>query len=364
MHRPTFHKDELKIVGYRPAPFPMAPDIPVRNSPITSAENLRMLYRGEKPLWMAEDDAVRIFCPRIIPDYIARNNVIEADMLAPSEQVGGADMFGVEWVYVPVARGSMVVPGNPKVPDINQWEKYITFPDLDLYDWEGCAERNRDFLNTDCMISVWIQNGLFERLISFMDMQNALIAMIDEDEQEGVHRLFDRLADFYADIFGRFKKWFDVDIFYFHDDWGSQNAPFFSLDTVREMLVPYLKRIVEAAHSLGCVFEFHSCGKNEMLVPAMIEAGCDAWAGQAINDFALLHEQYGGQIIFEPTPEILPPDAADEEIRAAAQRYVDTYAAGDCIMFVPLEMPPNITQRFKDYVYEFSRIAYCGSARE
>lgn len=362
MERIPFREEELEIVGWRPSPFPMAPDTPVYNTPVSPAENYRMLMRGEKPLWMADASHVKMFCPRIIPDNVARGFVVEADGFGPDrapELAGGPDMFGVEWVYVPIAGGSMVQPGNPKVPDINEWEKYITFPDLDSYDWAGSAERNREFLNHDGMISIWVMNGLFERLVSFMDMQNALIALIDEDEQPGVHRLFDRLCGFYADLFAHYKKYYNNDIIYFHDDWGTQNAPFFSLETAREMLVPYLKRIVQACHDAGCIFEFHSCGKNEMLVPAMIEAGADAWSGQTINDYPSLYARYGDRIHFEPSPEPLPPDATDEQIREAAKAFVDTYASGSCIMTLPPLTPPA----FSRYVYEFSRVAYCGRAQ-
>ena len=34
-----------------------------------------------------------------------------------------------------------------------------------------------------------------------------------------------------------------------------------------------------------------------MLVPAMVEAGVDVWAGQPINDKALLYEEYGKDIV-------------------------------------------------------------------
>jgi hypothetical protein len=361
MERIPFRPEELEVVGRRPSPFPGAPDVLIHNTPITHAENYRAMMRGEKPLWMADTIDVQMFCPKIIPDNVARGFVVEVDGFDPNqspELAGGPDMFGVEWVYVPVAGGSMVKPGNPKVPDITEWEDYITFPDLDSYDWAGSAERNRDYLNHDGLISIWVMNGLFERLISFVDMQNALIAMVDEDEQEAVHRLFDRLCDFYADLFAHYKKYYNNDIFYFHDDWGSQNAPFFSLDTVREMLLPYLKRIVQSCHDVGCIFEFHSCGKNEMLVSAMIEAGCDAWSGQPLNDFAKLHAQYGDQIHFEPYPAPLPKDATEEQLRAIAREYVDTYASGTAIMTLPFSAPSEFAQ----YVYEYSRIAYCGKA--
>jgi hypothetical protein len=39
-----------------------------------------------------------------------------------------------------------------------------------------------------------------------MEFQYAALALIDEDQKDGVHRLFDRLADFYDDMIGRFSE--------------------------------------------------------------------------------------------------------------------------------------------------------------
>ena len=58
-----------------------------------------------------------------------------------------------------------------------------------------------------------------------------------------------------------------IDHLFFHDDWGTQLAPFFSLDTCREMLVP-----------------------------AMVEANMDAWCGQPMCDKFALWDNYGDKI--------------------------------------------------------------------
>lgn len=321
---------------------------------ISSAENLRRLLRGEAPAYMADRSAVKFFLPSLIEDNVARGMVIEA---APFDlsKAGGKDMFGVDWVFDPACGGSMEV-GEPPVEDLSRWEDFITFPDLDSYDWEGCAEANRDYLTHDGLTCVWVFTGLFERLISFVGMEDALVALIDEDEQEHVHRLFDRLCVFYAELFARFKRHFNCELIFFHDDWGTQNAPFFSLDTVREMLAPYLKRIVRSAHELGCWVEFHSCGKNEMLVPAMIEAGVDLWDGQELNDFELLHRRYP-DFHFQPYAPTLAADATQAEIEAAAEAYVDAFSNGSCIC-TTRRMPPELASRFTRHVHDYSAKRY------
>ena len=359
MERIPFRKEELEVIGQT---INMGRgSFPLLNTPISPRENFLMLLRGEDPLWIPFARDTISVTPAIIKDNIARGFVYDATPFDPNVEGGGPDMFGVEWEWVPTVRGSMVRPGNPKVPDVEEWEKYIEFPDPDSWDWAGSAEKNRALIEQkDLLFGATILNGLFERLISFCEMSEALIALIDEDEQEAVHRLFDRLADFYIRIIRNYKKYYDIDILTFHDDWGSQRAPFFSLDTVREMLVPYPKRIVDAAHELGVFFELHSCGKNEMLVPAMIEAGVDMWNGQPMNDKRMLVEKYGGSMIFGVAPGNITKDSSVEEVRDVCRRFVDEYK--DFRIYATSTMASMFAPKLREALYEFSRIAKCGCA--
>ena len=71
-----------------------------------------------------------------------------------------------------------------------------------------------------------------------MEFESAAMALIDEDQQEYVHGLFSRLATFMTSSSATTPSTSTPTASHFHDDWGSQRAPFFSLDTCREMLVP------------------------------------------------------------------------------------------------------------------------------
>ena len=56
----------------------------------------------------------------------------------------------------------------------------------------------------------------------------------------------------------------------------------------RELFKPQLKKAVDKAHELGMIFELHSCGFMEQIVPDFAEIGVDAWQGQEINDIPKL----------------------------------------------------------------------------
>lgn len=322
------------------------------NTPITVQENLFRMLDGKKPMWQPKDIDYVMFDPRIVPDNTARAQTFEFHKLTPEER-GGKDMFGITWEYIEQAGGSMVRPGRPAVTDINDWENQVEIPDVFSYDWEGSARENQGFFAEGYPIYVQVVNGLFERLISFMDFENAAIALVDDEQKPGVHRLFRKLVDIYKDLFACYKKYFGVNMICFHDDWGGQYAPFFSVDTCREMILPYLKQIFEEAHRLGMYVDFHSCGKHENLTPVMIEAGADMWYPQPMNDLDSLYETYGKDIIFG-----FMLDAKDDSEDAAwdlAVNFMEKYGKNyNTMPYIGKGTNPI----FYQYLYVLSREAY------
>jgi hypothetical protein len=356
MNHIPFHPKEMNSSAFYPSPMSGMAGARIYNTPVPPKENYLALFRRETPHWIPSGSDRRGFAPRIDPDNIARVQVLETQQLKPEERTGGKDKHGVEWVYVPVAGGSMVKPGNPLLADANDWEERVPFPDLDSWDWAGSIAANQADLEQESRaLTATIVTGFFERLISLMDFNNAAIAMIDSEQKDAVKALFGRLADLYIDMAKRFKEAYNPMILCVHDDWGSQKAPFFSLATIREMLVPAISRVVQAAHGAGMYFDMHSCGKNELIVPAYLEIGADYWSGQSINDRAMLYEKYGGKLIFGLDPDVpFSAMATDEEASAAAKRFVLKY--GPTIEKKPFVCATiNAPQAFLDTLYEESR---------
>lgn len=314
-----FSKSELTIMG-------KYGNAAILNTPITPRENFIRAIRHQNPLWIPmKTDSIN-FAPRIYQDNIARAFVVEANRYEGI--VGGKDIFGVSWIYVPKVGGSMVKPGKPFLNDISEWEEKIYFPDLEVLDWQASADENNDYLkNSNKLVEIWIFNGFFERLISFLDFEDAAVALIDEDQQEDVHKFFCALTDFYKKLIDKFAEYYAIDAIYFHDDWGSQRAPFFSIETCREMLVPYLKELVDHVHSKGLLFDFHSCGKCDELAPAMVECGMDMWGGQPMNDKPMLIDTYGKDILigihdlYRPGVQAIPDD--DKELYRQVEEFLE-----------------------------------------
>ncbi len=125
-------------------------------------------------------------------------------------------------------------------------------PDIDALDWDRCKEKNEILNTSERALHTSILNGLFERLISFMDFENAALALIDEDQQDAIHALLDRVVDMYIDLMEHFLSFMKLDGVLMHDDWGSQRAPFFAPCCCREMIAPHLKRFVDYCTAKDC----------------------------------------------------------------------------------------------------------------
>lgn len=354
---PKFDEKELNVVAEMPGFFPGMPGTPLYDFPVTRRENYIAMMKKD-PIWQVTNIESGIFTPQVYPDNVARAFVIEANPLAP-EKFGGKDMFGIDWVFVPVAGGSMVKPGSPFLKDANEWEEKIVWPDIDSWDWEGSAKANQEYLNNGTFTLHWIMNGYYERLISFMDFEGAILAMIDEEQKDAVKALFERLTDLYIKIIDKFIEYYNAEGFTVHDDWGSQKAPFFSPETAMEMVVPAMKRLTDYIHSRGCFADFHSCGHLELQVPSMIAAGWDSWGGMPMNDTQMLYDKYGDQIIIGVIPDQFDPETtSEEEQRAAAAEYVEKFCKPGKPSMISFYGAAALTPVFREELYKLSRIKY------
>ncbi len=331
------------------------------NYPCSQREGILATYRRE-PYWMI-NSFNNMFSPMVIPDNIARGFVFEAGSRQLGvKDYGGPDMFGIEWEYIETAGGSMVRPGKPYIEDANEIKEKIKFPDIDKWDWEGSAEANKNYLNPNNANCMWFLTGWYERLISFMDFEGAIMALIDEEQKDAVKDFFEELSDFYIKIFDRaIKAYPNIDMFCIHDDWGSQKETFFAPAVAEEMIVPYMKTVTDFLHSKGKYCDLHSCGQNMKQVPNMIKAGWDSWCPQAMNDTAKEYELYGDKIIIAVMPEAYDPaTTTEEEQRQRARDFVDRFMQPGKPATINFNASSLLTSAFTEEIYEYSRKKCCG----
>jgi len=357
----------MERIKYDPSEFQMEfvesrfGPAPVFHTPITPRANFRAMFDGKNPLWMPMTTESQTFCPRVDPDNIARGFVFDGEEPYDRAKYGGNDMFGIEWVFVPVVGGSMENPDKPHLmEDANDWRDVIKLPDPNTWDWEGHVAGNAAWFekNKNFDISSMLLNGMgFERLVSFMGFENAAMAIIDEDQVDAVKELCNEICDkVYIPYVDNMHKYFPgVSRITLHDDWGSQRAPFFSVDVAREVFVDIYQKFNAHVKSLGLIAELHSCGKNDLVVPAYIESGFEFWNGMYMNDKRNLFELYGDKFVFGvDAPEISNDmNASDEDLWAGAKEFCEFYIRdGKC------RTVANLTRKnpkFVADVYQISR---------
>ena len=324
MSIPKFDPKELEVVGYKLLPYYAGPKTVKLNSPISPKENFFRALRKETPYWIPFNTDTQYFAPRIFPDNVVCGLVRDGEEPLTIADYSGKGWFDTEWVFVETVGGATTVPGKQQLLDVNEW-KTLRFPDPSSYDWERSAKVNESFFERDLALKIDILCGYWERLMALMDVTDAAMAMIDEDSTDAVHQLFTALTDLYIETVDYCVEAYHPDIIQWHDDWGTQRAPFFAVDTIREMLVPHFKRLVDHVHSKGIFFEFHCCGANEPNVPLMIEAGFDLWNGQDMNDKKKLAKLYSKDIMIGVPMPMVSKEASDEEIKAAAREFFEEY---------------------------------------
>ena len=264
----------------------------------------------------------------------------------PAGGIGGKDWFGMAWEYVESAQAAAPDLNVPyMLDDICDWREVVKFPDLDAWDWEAAAkadhmdERDRE----NKLIDVVICNGLWERTNQLMGFENALCALLEEPEEVG--EFMDALVEYKIKLIQKVKQYYNPDVITFHDDWGTQNGPFMSPDTWRELIKPRHTKIVQAAHDLGIIWIQHSCGKYDQIMVDIMETGIDVLQCMDINDLGAAIEATEGKLQFLPlvhSQKYFADDAAglltEEGVRAEVhEEFMRLGATGH---YMPFLFPP------------------------
>ena len=139
------------------------------------------------------------------------------------------------------------------------------------------------------------------------------------------------LTDFYLELNFRLFSALrgKLDVFFFGNDFGTQNGLLFS----EAMWIDYFKeeyrRIIDLAHEFGLKVMVHSCGAIAPLLPHLIELNVDILdpvqttaAGMEAKE---LKNSFGGSIVFHgavDTQNVLPratPEEVSEHVRAVSE---------------------------------------------
>lgn len=261
---------------------------------ITEKENIMRFYRHEKPDHLPDMSFIHYVHPA--KGFLER----------PIDSEGMlTDWFGVEYVYDTV--GGVSLPDSRKPPlisDISKWREEVKFPDLDNWDWERAlkADKIAEVDRDQKLLIPLVQCGLYERLHALMGMQQALMAMLTDPDE--VAELLNAIAQYKCKLFKYIIEYYKPDIIRHHDDWGTQLSMQMSPETWRAFIKPHVAQFVEVCHSRGVLYEQHSCGLIERIIPDLVEIGVDSWQGMQINDVVGLKKLTNGRLNYHMSLDV------------------------------------------------------------
>ena len=209
---------ERTVVGTYPG-FKGMEDIRLRNDrgecivpdtdrfyrPIPVYENFKMLFRGETPYWIPNNGwffcDTQEFRPRQGKDCRAHHQCLDGGPLIDYTKIPKLQRgwFNLPLEWEPLSCGATVRPGNPTLEDMNDWKEVLQWPSLEEIDFDEMKRMNETYLGTDRINQLGIHLGFWERMMCLMDVSNAAIALMDEDQEYAVQSFLDKLSDFYCD---------------------------------------------------------------------------------------------------------------------------------------------------------------------
>jgi len=295
----------------------------------TAKENLLRVIHHNGPAWVPNgmESVVRIGSPAV-----------------ERPSAAGPDAFGVHWSYEPGAEGgTFPTHGGHTITDLRRWREQVTIPDVDGLDWDSVGERAAEIDRDACLVSGFVEMGLFERSYLLLGMDEALIGYVTEPEQ--MYELLGAVADYKIALIERFDDLVGLDLVWYGDDWGTQDRLFMRPEIWRATIKPHTQRIYDCMKRRGILVNQHSCGKIESILPDLVEMGADLWNPcQPCNDLAALKRRYGGRIAFcggiDSQFVLNRPGATTDEVRAEVHRRIDELASGGGYIAAPSHSVP------------------------
>ena len=201
--------------------------------------------------------------------------------------------------------------------------------------------------------------SMFERLWSYLGMEDALVYMITEPEF--VHGLLDKILEFNLKVIDIFNE-YPFDAIYFGDDWGQQRGMIMGAPLWREFIKPRMAKMYERAKKDGKFVIQHSCGDIADVFPDLIEIGLDCYqtVQPEIYDLKQIKEKYGDKLCFWgaiSTQQALPNRSPDEIRKIIADTVEIMSKGGGYILApthaIPQDVPPEnvlaMLEEFKKY---------------
>ncbi len=343
---------------------------------MNSKERVRLAFEHVEPdrvpLWYGAADGLthRLMAACGVPDEEALMRRLRIDFRRVHARyvgppLGNRNIWGVE-------RGGDYY-GQPLshplagVETIEQVEAFTGWPSPDSFDFSHLRAECEQWRDYAIIGGPWV--------VVFTDATE-LVGMAEFFEKMHTHpevmqAVMEKVSDFYYTLAVRFFETCGdlLDIFFFGDDMGTQQALLVSLNHWRAFCKPHIRRFIELGRQAGLKTMFHSCGAVRALIPDLIELGLDALNPVQVRakgmDLQELKADFGSRIAFHGAfdhQQVLPFGSVND-VRAEARRVIDIMAPGGGFCLAPShdlmldEFPPENVIALYDEAHAYGQYA-------
>ena len=234
-------------------------------------------------------------------------------------------------------------------------ENAETEKDILNYRWPKTSDFEFSDLNKECeqnlnrVIVGGLWTGIMGDSYRLHGFQNFLLNMAMNPEL--IKCLIDKVTDVYLElndtVFSALKG--KLDVWFFGNDFGSQNGLLFSRDMWNEFFYENIKKLTSLAHSYRVNVMMHSCGAISEIIPDLINAGVDILDPVQVTAKGMepgsIADRFGGKIIFHggiDTQQVLPT-ASPDQVFEHAKLVSETLGKGNGYIFAPSQsLGPDI----------------------
>ena len=209
-----------------------------------------------------------------------------------------------------------------------------TVREVERYDWPSADNLDFTVLEPSAkeagelarIVGFWWE-PVFCRLLDLFGMEEAMVKM--HTHPAVVEAAVSHIVDYILEISKPSLECTAglADIFWYGDDFSTQNGLMLSPEHWRKFLKPAYQRIFDLGKSRGLKLWFHSCGSFAEVLPDLVDMGIDVWETCQVhlkdNDPHYLKREFGDRLAFYGainTQQTLPFGSAGEVRREVGER--------------------------------------------
>lgn len=202
--------------------------------------------------------------------------------------------------------------------------------------------RAKGFLTTTCQV---FGNGFLQTGPLVYGYEHWLMMLIAEPErcEPFIETLYNKKIEWYTNMFEVYDGLLDVTAE--ADDFGVQLGLFCSPSILREMILPYHKKLNDFIKKSqpGIKTTLHTCGSVYDVIPDIIAAGYDCLnpvqIAAAKMDPVTLKKEFGNDLVFWGggiNTQATLPNGTPQQCRDETKRLIDTFGPGGGFVFSPV----------------------------